>query len=89
MTQITLIGLLGKEGGAEPASKPFLRPLDQDERQDPQLTPTSAAERPPRIDIRQVRWARIGIPLFVTYFICFMDRTNISVASPHLAENCS
>jgi sugar phosphate permease len=50
------------------------------------MTPTSAAERPPRIDIRQVRWARIGIPLFVTYFICFMDRTNISVASPHIAD---
>ncbi|MDI9935306.1 MULTISPECIES: MFS transporter [Rhodococcus] len=50
------------------------------------MTPTSAAERPPRIDIRQVRWARIGIPLFVTYFICFMDRTNISVASPHMAD---
>ncbi|MFC9557676.1 MFS transporter [Rhodococcus sp. NPDC056960] len=50
------------------------------------MTSKSAAERPPRIDIRQVRWARIGIPLFVTYFICFMDRTNISVASPHLAD---
>jgi sugar phosphate permease len=50
------------------------------------MTSSSAAERPPRIDIRQVRWARVGIPLFVTYFICFMDRTNISVASPHMAD---
>ncbi|WP_336873919.1 MFS transporter [Rhodococcus qingshengii] len=50
------------------------------------MTSTSAAEHPPRIDLRQARWVRIGIPLFVTYFICFMDRTNISVASPHLAD---
>jgi sugar phosphate permease len=50
------------------------------------MTSKSAAERPPRIDLRQVRWSRLGIPLFVTYFICFMDRTNISVASPHMAD---
>jgi predicted MFS family arabinose efflux permease len=46
---------------------------------------TIVNERPPRIDLRQARWSRVGVPLFVTYFICFMDRTNISVASPHLA----
>ncbi|WP_280416689.1 MFS transporter [Nocardia carnea] len=50
------------------------------------MTTTSAAERAPRIDFRQLRWSRVGIPLFVTYFICFMDRTNISVASPHMAD---
>ncbi|MBY3987840.1 MFS transporter [Rhodococcus fascians] len=47
---------------------------------------TTVNEQPPRIDFRQARWSRIGVPLFVTYFICFMDRTNISVASPHLAD---
>jgi predicted MFS family arabinose efflux permease len=47
---------------------------------------TIVNERPPRIDFRQARWTRVGLPLFVTYFICFMDRTNISVASPHLAD---
>ena len=47
---------------------------------------TNIEERPPRIDFRQARWSRVGLPLFVTYFICFMDRTNISVASPHLAD---
>lgn len=47
---------------------------------------TTIKERPPRIDFHQARWSRVGIPLFVTYFICFMDRTNISVASPHLAD---
>ncbi|WP_416061844.1 MFS transporter [Rhodococcus indonesiensis] len=44
------------------------------------------SERAPRIDLRQARWSRIGVPLFVTYFVCFMDRTNISVAAPHLAD---
>ncbi|MDV7354605.1 MFS transporter [Rhodococcus oxybenzonivorans] len=50
------------------------------------MAKTMVNERPPRIDFRQARWSRVGVPLFVTYFICFMDRTNISVASPHLAE---
>ncbi|MDV6281815.1 MFS transporter [Rhodococcus jostii] len=50
------------------------------------MTKTMVNEQPPRIDFRQARWSRVGVPLFVTYFICFMDRTNISVASPHLAE---
>ncbi|MDT2006893.1 MFS transporter [Rhodococcus opacus] len=43
-------------------------------------------ERKPRIDLRMSRWSRIGVPLFVTYFVCFMDRTNIGVASPHMAD---
>ena len=47
---------------------------------------TIVDEQPPRIDLRQARWSRVGVPLFVTYFVCFMDRTNISVASPHLAD---
>lgn len=50
------------------------------------MTKAIVHERPPRIDLRQARWSHVGVPLFVTYFICFMDRTNISVASPHLAD---
>ncbi|WP_280416717.1 MFS transporter [Nocardia carnea] len=50
------------------------------------MTEHSKVNARPRIDLKQARWSRVGIPLFVTYFVCYMDRTNISVAAPHMAD---